>query len=220
MSRPDPFTDRSGTDPVRAARFLLLAWVACCDGELDGAERALLEELGGGLGPAAGELLELARRPDDAALASAAWLVRGRMSRLLREPFLRLALSVVLADGVVRRPEADLLLFLADLFELSRTEFEALFLEAAGRPFPRRWGGSGTEPLREPAPRGDEDPRRAALAVLGLEEGADRDAVRRAYRELAAAHHPDRFAALGADAVQAARLGFLRVQRAYETLGA
>ncbi len=49
MSRPDPLTRHPGVDPVRAARFLLLAWVACCDGELDGAERALLEELGGGL---------------------------------------------------------------------------------------------------------------------------------------------------------------------------
>ena len=45
-----------GVDPVRAARFLLLAWVAGCDGELDASEGRLLEELGGSLGAAAGEL--------------------------------------------------------------------------------------------------------------------------------------------------------------------
>ncbi len=220
MSRPDPFTDRPGTDPVRAARFLLLAWVASCDGDLDGSERRLLEELGGALGPAAGELVDLARRADDGALACAASLVRGRMSRLLREPFLRLALAVVLADGVVRRAEADLLLFLADLLELSREEFEGLFLEAAGRHFPRPWGGSGGPVEEERVPADDRDPRRAALAVLGLAEPADREDVRRAYRELAAAHHPDRFAALGSEAVEAARIGFLRVRQAYEVLEA
>jgi curved DNA-binding protein len=32
---------------------------------------------------------------------------------------------------------------------------------------------------------------RAALAVLGLEPGADRDAATEAYRRLAKAHHPD-----------------------------
>jgi DnaJ-domain-containing protein 1 len=142
------------------------------------------------------------------------------MSRLLREPFLRLALAVVLADGVVRRPEADLLLFLADLLELSREEFEGLFLEAAGRPFPRRWGGSGRPVEEERVVADDRDPRRSALAVLGLAEPADREAVRRAYRELAAAHHPDRFAALGPEAVEAARIGFLRVRQAYEVLEA
>lgn len=216
MSRPDPFTRHRGVDPVRAARFLLLAWVGGCDGELDASEGRLLEELGGSLGAAAGELLDLARRRDDEALACAAALVRGRMSRQLREPFLRLCLALVLADGVVSRPEADLLLFLADLLEFSQEDFEGLFLAAAGRAFPRRWGGTGVE--RPGRVGSTADPRQAALEVLGLAEGADREAIRQAYRELAAAHHPDRFAALGPEAVEAARIGFLRVQTAYETL--
>lgn len=53
------------------------------------------------------------------------------------------------------------------------------------------------------------DPRRAALAELGLEPGASPQAIRRAYRRLAKAHHPD----LGGDAA-----AFHRLDAAYRLL--
>ena len=51
-------------------------------------------------------------------------------------------------------------------------------------------------------------PRARALAVLGLSEGADPDAIRSAYRELALKHHPDRN---GGDAQNDARMKEINV---------
>jgi hypothetical protein len=64
---------------------------------------------------------------------------------------------------------------------------------------------SGSQPSRSPAA----DPRRAALAELGLEPGASPQAIRRAYRRLAKAHHPD----LGGDVA-----AFHRLDAAYRLL--
>jgi hypothetical protein len=53
------------------------------------------------------------------------------------------------------------------------------------------------------------DPRRAALDLLGLAEGASVQAIKRAYRRLAKAHHPD----LGGDGE-----AFHRLEQAYRLL--
>ncbi|MFU8886585.1 MAG: J domain-containing protein [Cyanobacteriota bacterium] len=53
------------------------------------------------------------------------------------------------------------------------------------------------------------DPRRAALRLLGLEPGASTAAIKRAYRHLAKAHHPD----LGGDVA-----AFHRLDAAYRLL--
>ena len=65
--------------------------------------------------------------------------------------------------------------------------------------------GHGARSGRAPS----SDPRREALRLLGLEEGASRQQIKRAYRQLAKAHHPD----LGGD-VQA----FHRLDAAYRLL--
>jgi DnaJ like chaperone protein len=54
--------------------------------------------------------------------------------------------------------------------------------------------------------------------VLGLEHGASIEEVKRAYRRLAQVHHPDKFAALGKEAVAAATSTFQRIQDAYQYL--
>jgi curved DNA-binding protein CbpA len=60
---------------------------------------------------------------------------------------------------------------------------------------------------------GEEDP----YAVLGVPRTASSDAIRRAYRQLAGATHPDRHSS--AAMREAASAAFHRVQRAYELLG-
>ncbi len=57
--------------------------------------------------------------------------------------------------------------------------------------------------------RSDRDPRRAALRLLGLEPGASIAAIKRAYRQLAKAHHPD----VGGDVA-----AFHRLDAAYRLL--
>jgi len=66
--------------------------------------------------------------------------------------------------------------------------------------------GSRRTSSRQPPPR---DPRSQALALLGLEPGASAASIKRAYRRLAKAHHPD----LGGD-VEA----FRRLDAAYRSL--
>lgn len=70
----------------------------------------------------------------------------------------------------------------------------------------RRAPGPGSD---SGGPAGEAPSRREAYRALGLEEGADDAAVRRAYREKVKAVHPDR----GGDEVE-----FKRVTRAYERL--
>jgi len=54
--------------------------------------------------------------------------------------------------------------------------------------------------------------------VLGLDEEATEDDVRAAYRRLSQVHHPDKFQAIGPDAVRAATETFKRIQAAFELL--
>lgn len=72
---------------------------------------------------------------------------------------------------------------------------------------------------RRPAPARPADPRRArAMQLLGVDDPADLDAIKRAYRRLARALHPD--LQPGADAVrrQALERRFAEVTAAYEAL--
>jgi hypothetical protein len=72
---------------------------------------------------------------------------------------------------------------------------------------------------RRPAPAPPADPRQAsAMQLLGVDDAADLDAIKRAYRRLARALHPD--LQPGADAVrrQALERRFAEVTAAYEAL--
>jgi DnaJ like chaperone protein len=55
-------------------------------------------------------------------------------------------------------------------------------------------------------------------ARLGLAPGASDAEVKRAYRQLAAAHHPDRVSHLGPGAVEQATRRFQEIQDAYEMI--
>lgn len=74
------------------------------------------------------------------------------------------------------------------------------------------------DPSSRATPRRAEPVRARALAVLGLPADADKDRVRRAFRELARARHPDRFP--HASAVEARELAqqFAELTRAYHEL--
>lgn len=74
-------------------------------------------------------------------------------------------------------------------------------------------GGAGSGARRRPA-----TPRQRALSVLGLEDGAGRDEIRRRHRELVKRYHPDAHAHLGARAAEEAARRFREIQQAYESL--
>ena len=55
--------------------------------------------------------------------------------------------------------------------------------------------------------------------VLGVPEAATRQEIRRAYRELARRHHPDRYAGTDAAGLERARRRMATLNRAWEVLG-
>ncbi|WP_373501877.1 DnaJ domain-containing protein [Desulfococcus sp.] len=77
-------------------------------------------------------------------------------------------------------------------------------------------GGEGDpEGFRKQAGGGaSKDP----YTVLGIERGAPPEAVKKAYRELAAKYHPDKFAHLGEDFQKTAEKRFKEIHEAYRTL--
>ena len=86
-----------------------------------------------------------------------------------------------------------------------------------GRPPP---GQPRTTRAPTPPPQRVPMTRDAALRLFGLDQGAPTEAVHAAYRRLAKARHPDRFAGLGPAAQSTAAASFQRVQEAYELLSA
>lgn len=111
-----------------------------------------------------------------------------------RRLLVRLLLKIASADGPGVSPSSQRLIRrIAQTLGLSEAEYEALAAEFL-------------------APAGWE------YRVLGLEAGADEEAVRSAYRRLASECHPDRFSRLGAEFVQAAEERFKTLQEAYEEL--
>lgn len=103
---------------------------------------------------------------------------------------------------IARAPRFRLLAFLHFLRGVG-----ALAIELAARPAADR-----------PAPARPADPRTRAMQLLGVDDAADLDAIKRAYRRLARALHPD--LQPGADAVrrQALERRFAEVTAAYEAL--
>ncbi len=103
---------------------------------------------------------------------------------------------------LARAPRFRLLAFLHFLRGVG-----ALTVELAARPAADR-----------PAPARPADPRTRAMQLLGIDDATDLDAIKRAYRRLARALHPD--LQPGADAVrrQALERRFAEVTAAYEAL--
>lgn len=95
------------------------------------------------------------------------------------------------ADGVVDAAEVAAVREVARLLRVSDADLDSMF----------NLGGSD---LKD------------AYSVLGVSPDASDDEVRRAYRELALKHHPDRVAALGEDVRRAAEKKFQQINDAKE----
>ena len=236
-----PGADRSFREIFRAAEhrqdlcvLAILAWVASCDGRVAPREEQLLRGVAEGL-DGFGDVSDViaAVRPgreDDLELACR--YVRNHVDRGGKRLLAQVAIAMAVEDGYLTVGENHVLRFLADLLGISPRKFGKLFEQIARRPFPvagdpstpawwaRREAGMPAQPdpdllgpddAPEPPERMD---RATALGVLGLEEGVSAEQVHRAYRRMAKARHPDRFARLGGAAVAA----FERVREAYQVL--
>lgn len=141
-------------------------------------------------------------------------VVRGHLKEFLKRPP---ALEQAIAACRAEMPTADRMLLVDVLYQLAladgplqRAEQESLRRIARGL-------GLTEEDVRSIAARhlGDGD---AHYARLGLSPEASDAEVKRAFRHLAAAHHPDKVAHLGPGAVEQATLRFREVKDAYEEI--
>lgn len=219
------------------AVLLVLAWIAASDGSVDEGEAKQLSEISVASkhGHEVEPLLRLVKSHDIKAIQLACEIVahhfRGGKARL----FLEMAIGMSIADGYLLPTENHILRFLADLLAVDSVGLNSLFEEVTGRgiPDPSDISSSGYWRSREAgqtksdqkssreekatsAPRSSKSAQ--AYAVLGLEPGASKEEIRKAFRRLAQIHHPDRFSSLGDESVAAATTTFQRINEAYEHL--
>jgi DnaJ like chaperone protein len=229
---------RSG-NPLGTAVLLILAWIAASDGEVEEAEHRQLEEIARASEHAAvvDSIIACAKGCDLRSLQLACELLREHFPGEKAALFVEMAVGLVVADGFMRPSENFILRFIADLMGVNRSRLNSIFMETTGRELPEPSDPSSAAywQAHERARRNDDNEasgsseqnqRRASLdaramrayAVLGLEDGASIEEVKRAYRRLAQVHHPDKFSALGKEAVAAATNTFQRIQDAYQYL--
>tara|TARA_B100000768_G_scaffold71892_1_gene68947 strand:+ start:1617 stop:2324 length:708 start_codon:yes stop_codon:yes gene_type:complete len=101
--------------------------------------------------------------------------------------------GIAKADGNVSSPELQKLLEFSNLLRLSRADFEsikAMFIDQVG----------------------------GAYKILEIDKSVSDQKVKRAYRDLAKKHHPDKVQHLGKAYVNAAQEKFQKIQKAYESI--
>ncbi len=186
---------------LRFARHLCAVFVevARCDGEITREEirevRLFFEEdlrfSSADLEPIRLELKRAIAQPAELRTVSAA--CRDTLSEAERQLMLHALYGLCLADGPLTAAERRALAEAGAGLGLSEEERRSVAAEHLGE-----------------ADR--------AHALLGLTPEAGNEEVKRAYRRLAAAHHPDRVAHLGKRAVERAEQHFREIREAYEEI--
>lgn len=117
--------------------------------------------------------------------------VRSNMNYSQRMQLFHYLVGLAQADGVVTDSELEALKNIASAMGLSSTDTESILSMF-------------------------KNDIEAAYKVLEIDSSATDDEVKKAYRKLAAKHHPDKVATLGPDVQKAAEEKFKTIQEAYE----
>ena len=218
----------------------ILGWIAASDGRISTDEHGDLMRIADAhhLPGMTQVIVALAEAARDTDIQLASEYLRDNLKGVNRGLFLDLAICMAIRDGLLATPENYILQYLADLLGFRKRDLEARYLKATNRRFPDPadtssvdwWAKKEAQQKREEQNR-SRDSRRPrsrstsfsskkhqALDVLGLEDGATKQEVKKAYRKLSKVHHPDRFQSLGDEAVAAATITFRRIKDAYELL--
>lgn len=132
-------------------------------------------------------------------------------------------------DGYITFSEEEFLLFIVDFFAIERTFFENCYFSLVGKSFPpigdpsSVWWWEAKEHSqghqnKKYAENTSINGRLHALSLLGLDESATTDDIRKSYLRLVRIHHPDRYQHLGEEEFREAEMSFERIQKAYEYL--
>lgn len=221
---------------VGTAVLLVLAWIAASDGTIDEKEAKRLSEISKAskheheIKP----LLRLVQTRDIKSLQLACEIIARYFVGERAKLFLEMAIGMAIADGYLLPTENHILRFLADLLGINRTQLNTLFVELTDQEIPapsdvsssqywKRREQTNSNSRRDSKGKGQQRSNSGgkiaqAYAVLGLENGATKQEIQKAYRRLAQAHHPDKFSSLGEESVAAATTTFQRINEAYEYL--
>lgn len=244
LTPPRPVTGEPSRDQTEAIWGVLAAVLGWAPGGAGTAPEAL-EQLGRELGlapPAHPHTVGVeALKPD--ALARALRLLSAG-SGTLRRFTLACALEAALASGTLTLAQHLVLRTVAEGLGLRVTALAVRFRDRTGAELPPLWdpgdpadwagrdqGGPGphgvwddAQPEPRPGPRSfpaEEEGRIArikALALLGLEEGASPEDIRRAFHRISKVHHPDHYLSLGVEAGRDATETFRRIKAAHDFL--
>ena len=224
-------------NPEFASLMLILSWIAASDSNIDQSElEGLIDASSANNFQQLDSVLEIAKKNDLDAFAIALKILQ-QSPQFKHRPILELASVMALSDKRLTGMEGQILRLLADALSIQPSILDGIFVELTGQPFP-----AGSDPSskawwqnrdqRKEQNRTDSESQKRSsnersvndierirdLAFLGLEEDASEEEIRAAYRRMCKVHHPDRYAALGEEAIAAAEITFKRVKVAYERL--
>lgn len=127
----------------------------------------------------------------DFVLSDVCSTINGSMPIRQRSLLIQYLFGIAQADGLVSDSEMKVIQRISSYFRISSIEFEqikSLFYKDVS----------------------------SYYKVLGIDESASNDEVKKAYRKMAIKHHPDKFSQLGEEQQKAAKNKFQKIQEAYE----
>lgn len=140
-------------------------------------------------------------------------------------------LHISLADGILQQRELAIIFQIMGQLGWSQARCEAMFRSRSGfgfNPFgnfqarpgqgssSQQQGGNGYRAGNNQAQAAKGISRAEALQILGLDQDASPEQVKKRYRELVREHHPDKYATMGEEMQKAATRRFQAIQEAYE----
>lgn len=139
--------------------------------------------------------------------------IRFHMNEGMRLQLLQFLVMIAKADGRVTNDEIAALVEVAETMGLSQVDVESLL--AMGY---QRQGSEGKEHGSYYSRPDSQAELANAYKILGILPSATDDEVKKAYRQLALKHHPDKVASLGSDVRKAAERKFQEINNAKEII--
>ena len=223
---------RQSENQLHLCVSLILLWIASSDGEIHEQERDFLfKHMESADHYTYSQLKNIIDRQDLGSFIVVCGAIKNALDESLKESLLMISISIAIADNRLAISEIQILHLIADLVNYSPVRLKTLYKEMTGMELPNPGDPSSitwwqSKQKKRQQYHNEKQQRRPhsgmshdeAFVILGLKLNATQDDIRRAYKRLVHAHHPDRFSSLGPDAADAAHAMFIRIQQAYKVL--
>jgi len=226
---------RKSDQPLHLCVSFVLLWIASSDGDIDHSEREFIfAHMEMGSHNIYDNLVDIINDQKIDNYLIVCKILMTQLDASKKELFLSLAIGVSIADNRLAISENHVLRFLADVMNYSPVKFNALYKNMTGSSFPdpgdpssiQWWKSKSTNKNKQYRESNKSESKKnktfiskvEAHVILGVQQNASVDDIKRAYKRLVQSHHPDRFSSLGPEAEEAAHQMFIRIQSAYKVL--